>query len=63
MAADAFSTIEEVGKAARFLGTYGLDDGRLVLRAIKNFPGPEMRFGWDQRSVMKVGTLKRTVSS
>ena len=30
---------EEVGKAARFLGTYGLDDGRLVLRAIKTF-GP-----------------------
>ena len=31
---------EEVGKAARFLGTYGLDDGRLVLRAIETF-GPQ----------------------
>ena len=31
---------EEVGKAARFLGTYGLDDGRLMLRAIETF-GPQ----------------------
>ena len=31
---------EEVGKAARFLGTYGLDDGPLVLRAIETF-GPQ----------------------
>ncbi len=31
---------EEVGKAARCLGTYGLDDGRLVLRAIETF-GPQ----------------------
>ena len=31
---------EEVGKAARFLGAYGLDDGRLVLRAIETF-GPQ----------------------
>ena len=31
---------EEVGKAARFLSTYGLDDGPLVLRAIETF-GPQ----------------------
>ena len=31
---------EEVGKAARLLGTHGLDDGRLVLRAIETF-GPQ----------------------
>ena len=31
---------EEVGKAARSLGTYGLDDGRLVLNAIERF-GPK----------------------
>lgn len=31
---------EEVGKAARFLGAYGLDEGTLVLRAIETF-GPQ----------------------
>ena len=31
---------EEVGKAARFLATYGLDNGRLVLSAIETF-GPQ----------------------
>ncbi len=31
---------EEVGKAARCLGAFGLDDGRLLLRAIEKF-GPQ----------------------
>ena len=31
---------EEVGKAARCLGSYALDDGRLVLRALETF-GPQ----------------------
>ncbi len=53
---------EEVGKAARCLGSYGLDDGRLVLRALETFGlqnalwlGPALcDKGWDFEKIVLI---------